>query len=540
MNKRDADKLNSNNYNINRKRRLEESPTAKKRLRINHDNSNEYSYEDKRPPTKQNSLYYEPVSNTRISPNAKSYRSFNTQPPSKTFSANERLNTIRKNLQLSVMNSVNNSNKRSPNVTSPVPSNKHFHHTATVTAKPSSLKERLNTIRGSLSSAYQVPYSYFTGSQSSTTNVTPEPVFESPTKVNTSNDSDLSMDWSYIEEKKILTKINEMRNEDIITRVTPSSKFQECIAKELEPILHNDTILKDIYVVVDTNIFISHLDVIGKVLGIKVNGVAAPIILIPWIVIQELDFLKESRTDSKLKRKSQSAIHFINDKLSKKHPQVKGQSVRDAAKQNFSSKNADDSILHCCLQIIGKQNRAMLLSNDINLRNKAIIHNVDAYSHTEIIDTLDPYRGLSNNADICRGKDIELCFRNLFSFIIFTQLRESYGATLSTVHPDVKNPPWTLIKCLNLFQKFWQPIFSMFLQKQFIHKVGQCADLINKFGNLDALQPLDLRAFIEYGFGICIYLKNALPANEDSIVECMSSVENIAESLSLPDFFIKI
>ncbi|KAF5280528.1 hypothetical protein FQR65_LT00279 [Abscondita terminalis] len=528
---------NGDNFVASKKRKLVDDATSNKKPRIVRNNSNDFRWDTDQ---QQNSLYYIPKPKSCTSPLEKSLRSNNAHilSTSQKFSANERLKSIRNNLRLQKPpNFQHNNNNKEKSVSPKKPTCPDQHHLQNAIAKPSSLDERIKSIRESNSRSRinntNNMYGYFTSAQNSNAISPPKNPVNAADNNSPQNvvDNDTFMDWSYIEEKKVLSKINEIRNEDIITRITPSTLFQENVAKELMDIPINTTILKDIYVIVDTNIFVSQLDVIIRLLEIKVNDVTSPIVLIPWIVIQELDFLKDSRTNGKLKKQSQKAVHFINEKLSTKHPRVKGQSVRDAAQQNFSSKNADDAILHCCLQVAEKHNRAMLLSNDINLRNKAIIHGVDAYSHTEIITALDPYKGVDNSENV-KVKEIELCFKNLFSYIIFMQLKESYGTALSHMDSELKNPPWTLMKCLNLFQRFWQPIFSMFLQKQFLPKVEQYIGYLNKCGGLDNIKPMDLKGYVDYGLGICVYLKNGFHMYEDSIAECVNGVENICKNLS--------
>jgi predicted ribonuclease YlaK len=42
--------------------------------------------------------------------------------------------------------------------------------------------------------------------------------------------------------------------------------------------------------------------------------------------------------------------------------------------------SGDDEILNCCLQIQQTTNKLILLSNDKNLRNKAFVNKIEAYS----------------------------------------------------------------------------------------------------------------------------------------------------------------
>jgi hypothetical protein len=51
----------------------------------------------------------------------------------------------------------------------------------------------------------------------------------------------------------------------------------------------------------------------------------------------------------------------------------------------------NDGILQCCLQIAQMANRVILLSNDKNLCNKAIINGIKAYQKSEIQQALGKF-----------------------------------------------------------------------------------------------------------------------------------------------------
>lgn len=91
------------------------------------------------------------------------------------------------------------------------------------------------------------------------------------------------------------------------------------------------------------------------------------------MVIQELDYMKESNHHRSLRKGAQKAVHYINTQLASKHPQFKGQwsedkrmlfeskricfclysgqTVLEASTQDLSSVNPDDGILFCCMQL---------------------------------------------------------------------------------------------------------------------------------------------------------------------------------------------
>ncbi|KAF5288226.1 hypothetical protein FQA39_LY03994 [Lamprigera yunnana] len=469
----------------------------------------------------------------------------------KRYSANDRLKQLRRSLVTDKSPSFEHRKPYSPTDSKKCSATQH---SQVVSAKPSTLTERIDSIRKSnefnFSKANDTEYHFKTPSAQSNVNKSITPVVYLPSTSNSpcygtpvDADNDL-MQWEDIEERQVLSKITEIRNDQLLISIDTSTNLK-ILAKEFVEIPKNETILKEIYIVVDTNIFISHLDIVAKLLTLKINGVVAPIVLIPWIVIQELDFLKECTSEKKLKRYSQAAIRFINEKLSQKHPQLKGdevliyyantvnflgQSIQEATQQ-FPTKNADDSILYCCMQIMEKENRAMLVSNDINLRNKAIIQDIFAYSHKEIIQELQrPHQSLCKNHTE-KVKDIETHFVSLFSFFILIELKNAYGSALNHMYPDLQNTTWTLTQCLKMFEKFWQSIFSVILQKQFVHKVTQFSKFLVVHRTIERFNETDSKHFVDYGLEICIYIKNALTLYREKVEDCINTVNNISSTL---------
>ncbi|XP_056293255.1 uncharacterized protein LOC130208251 isoform X3 [Pseudoliparis swirei] len=81
--------------------------------------------------------------------------------------------------------------------------------------------------------------------------------------------------------------------------------------------------------VLDTNILISHLDYVKKIKAHGLGAVGFPIVLIPWVVLQELDSLKKRRgTSSSAARLAPPAMSYINACLTKREPKLWGQSMQ--------------------------------------------------------------------------------------------------------------------------------------------------------------------------------------------------------------------
>ncbi|KAF2902606.1 hypothetical protein ILUMI_03584 [Ignelater luminosus] len=346
-----------------------------------------------------------------------------------------------------------------------------------------------------------------------------------------STHDDEAMDWSYINEKEILSDLEDLRKTFSQTP-TPRSAFQEIIAKESSEITHNKTLLKTTYVVVDTNIFLSHLNVVENIMKIKINGntgVTYVTILVPWIVIQELDYIKDRRsyTKSNLSAQAQKAIYFINQCLVKKL-NLQGQSVRDAAEQDFVTSNFDDGILHCCMQIRDRNNRAILISNDVNLRNKLINENFEAYNHKEALEKLDPFgisvpRGKSsemNTKETEKFAEINIKLSTFLSSIILDVVKDAYGNIWTKMALFQESPPWTLQTCLHIFERYWVSVFRMNLHERFLFNVKT----FNKFLN-DKI--IDAKRLLELSLTMCIDLRTGYKIYSDIVTEGMKAIQNI-------------
>ncbi|ODQ82510.1 hypothetical protein BABINDRAFT_16136, partial [Babjeviella inositovora NRRL Y-12698] len=151
------------------------------------------------------------------------------------------------------------------------------------------------------------------------------------------------------------------------------------------------------YFVVDTNFFLSHLDIVNdlKTLAEKYSHV----IMVPKVVILELDGLKKSTRMGKgadLSSKLGSILNtsigylarwannWIYDSIAVRHPGVLGQQVRQSISQ--SNMQPDDAILDCCLYFHehdGHSAIVVLLSNDKNLCNKVLVDGMLTVSYRQ-------------------------------------------------------------------------------------------------------------------------------------------------------------
>lgn len=122
------------------------------------------------------------------------------------------------------------------------------------------------------------------------------------------------------------------------------------------------------YVITDNNCFVD----IGKAC-----------IFIPYIVLCELDLLKTR--EGNISKAARRGIKTINDYFASKDRWVVGQSIIEDGRELISINSGDDRILNCAFQLKEVTNKIVILSNDINLRNKAFVNGFEVYS----VDTLN-------------------------------------------------------------------------------------------------------------------------------------------------------
>ncbi|XP_055640510.1 transcriptional protein SWT1 [Toxorhynchites rutilus septentrionalis] len=155
------------------------------------------------------------------------------------------------------------------------------------------------------------------------------------------------------------------------------------------------------FMVLDTNIFLSNSKGVEDFLRKGFPHIGQPIIIVPYIVLQELDRIKHREQGRPLSQAASRSIRFLNEHLKTRDPRVKGQSTIDAANAIIPIENPDDNIINCCLQvqqiIANSPTELMLLSNDVNLRNKSLVNGVQAFSFSELSTEADRIRFASDD-----------------------------------------------------------------------------------------------------------------------------------------------
>ncbi|XP_014791188.1 transcriptional protein SWT1 [Octopus bimaculoides] len=255
------------------------------------------------------------------------------------------------------------------------------------------------------------------------------------------------------------------------------------------------------YIILDTNILLlkSGLAVIEKIRdGFYSDIERSPFIVVPWVVMQELDALKsKTQMNSSTAKHAQRAISFLFSCFNNKHPRIIGQSSREAMEQDpiFIVENNDDKILQCCMQFQKKYPHCsvVLFSNDKNLCNKSMINNITAYTQQSIEYGLKELLGKSEitfdfnhseNLSVNDGPHSEKLSdattengnrENIIATQIFIKIKDILEKLLTKILETemklafddiwmdivIRKPPWDLIDILFCIKKHWIAVFGM-------------------------------------------------------------------------------
>ncbi|XP_021785175.2 transcriptional protein SWT1 isoform X3 [Papio anubis] len=265
----------------------------------------------------------------------------------------------------------------------------------------------------------------------------------------------------------------------------------------------NNTSDRKLLIVIDTNILMNHLKFVRILKTTEVPGFDKLVLIIPWVVMQELDRMKEGKLLKYAQHKAIPAVHFINESLRNQDRKLWGQSIQLASQKHYglSDENNDDRVLKCCLQHqeLFPCSFVILCTDDRNLRNKGLISGVKSLSKEELSAEL---LHLSLNTDVCHQPCIpkqqlkaettslkesyeEESINSGLAFLlesIVSDLEKSLGTGLSSIlETEMKiafgnlwmeilylKPPWTLLHLLQCFKKHWLAVFGLVMEKNLL------------------------------------------------------------------------
>ncbi|XP_068176377.1 transcriptional protein SWT1 isoform X2 [Antennarius striatus] len=307
---------------------------------------------------------------------------------------------------------------------------------------------------------------------------------------------------------------------------------------------------QELILVLDTNILLSHLDYVKRIRSHGLGVIGFPVVLIPWVVLQEMDSLKKGRGLShSVAHLATPAISYVYNSLKSREPRLWGQSMQQAAESSdgVNAENNDDRVLQCCLQYqrLYPECALILCTNDKNLCSKAILSGVNALSKNDletdfgrssygfhhlqntkapaappISSQVSPTilstnytspqtqshertrlsvevaekdnKQLNNREDekkICTCvSELEDCLRAVLSDVLEVEMKAVYDDLwLEIVY---LKPPWTLQDVLQCFKKHWIAVFGHIVPRRTLQNVLNLLIFFNSGKTVDLSSTL--------------------------------------------------
>ncbi|XP_063057330.1 uncharacterized protein swt1 isoform X2 [Engraulis encrasicolus] len=203
------------------------------------------------------------------------------------------------------------------------------------------------------------------------------------------------------QEMQLLEELHQARCEHRL-QVNVVESYGELTAMDIDPpeegatsspVLSKDLAQQELIIVLDTNILLSHLDVVKRIRSHGLGALGFPVLLIPWVVLQELDSIKNGKLNSSVGRRATPAVHYIYTCLKNQEQQLWGQSMQQASQAlcGLQVENNDDRVLQCCLQYqkLCPKRGLILCTNDKNLCSKAVLSGVRALSKADLLQEVE-------------------------------------------------------------------------------------------------------------------------------------------------------
>lgn len=176
---------------------------------------------------------------------------------------------------------------------------------------------------------------------------------------------------------------NEMKKSESKQMTTEVQEMMDILTSSGE----NSSKGQELFLIIDTNLFLDDGNFLSSC---KIKMCRHHFVyVIPWVVIQEIDHIKNDKRRAAtnqglcLQSKARMAVNLINTWLECNDRRVIGQNPRELPLvKGFTPENNDDKILECCLLFMEKYSvhQVALLTMDKNLRNKAMLLNITAFS----------------------------------------------------------------------------------------------------------------------------------------------------------------
>ena len=225
--------------------------------------------------------------------------------------------------------------------------------------------------------------------------------------------------------------------------------------------------------VIDTNVFISSLGLVTTLLESE-----KVVVVLPWMVVQELDSLKTSGSDQTGVR-ARAAVRLINNLLLSRPANLVTQTAREsrAVAARYDSRSPDDRILATCLESQEAGHQVFLVSNDVNLCNKALINGVKCGKSENILDVISKNKNLPRESeDVAVDiypknfvtdmmKEVREVTRDLLEEVVIEEFQEAYDEKLwravISIKPQSSKPFWSLRDLFTIFSKHHIAVFGL-------------------------------------------------------------------------------
>ncbi|KAG2195057.1 hypothetical protein INT47_003923, partial [Mucor saturninus] len=230
----------------------------------------------------------------------------------------------------------------------------------------------------------------------------------------------MSMEYMDIDGPEFLSSVNQ-EIASIRANRTNDTAYQHQLSEstQTEPYAVYNEIC-----VLDTNFLISKLGYLDTVLSIAEQHPGSLLVILPWVVIRELDGLKSSRhggaEEDEICGRARRAMRFIEHKLRDKCPSLRGQKMKEILDPHMAKTNqkGDDRILDCCMYFHHHTKaKVTLLSNDRNLCIKVMVHDIDSIS-AESVPKMEA----------------------LLNRIVSTKVTEDYVMEIDDFYPPIQQP----------------------------------------------------------------------------------------------------
>lgn len=366
-----------------------------------------------------------------------------------------------------------------------------------------------------------------------------EPIMglEPPSLVDEGDPLDVEMEERWAEDEELMMDVDmttelqqEVYQQVVGTRNTLTAQEVPALlaATLTETVNYSDFL----YLVIDTNILLSHLQFLVELKDCAIKGVGKPVLVIPWMVMQELDFLKTAT--SSVAVKSHKAIQFLHACFSGQHPRVRGQTMKEVNTEvaNLAIHNNDDKILHCCLVyqsfVSASGGIVVLFSNDTQLCSKAIVNGIKAfnsktllselrllcrqvaqerggtvvsYTHTqEYAHKVEQQMRIENNKALLDDLscEAESLLREGLAAVIQEEMSKAFGSDLWLQVVAIK-PPWTFKDIVQLLDKHWIAVFGMVVGRNLKESVTHLSQYVKKKNSMTSLAQ-QASTLIEQGY----------------------------------------